>query len=365
MKRLKFLLSQRIYLSLVGVVTIGLIVAAYLVASVLDTPLTDRGKEVTVEMAYTGGLYEGSPVTYRGVKIGKISKIQLTDDGVEATAKLITTEDIPVNSDVKVRSLSPVGEQYLDFQPHGTKGPFLEDGDRIHADQVQLPKTLAETVVSIKGLLDQINADHIQTALGQIAIGLQGTSEDVGRLVDQGIALLKDLDANWPRTERLLRNGNTVLHIAPSERDNIATLARSGRDFASFLKNYDPTFRKLLEGAPAQLDQVSQLLDDAQKILPALLDRTIELNDTLAARDPHLRALLQNYARGVGSLANTFRHGELVLRAMFATQEICSYGTTRRQPTDTTRHDFQTGGHCPASFPAIKRGAAHAPPPLW
>ena len=97
MKKVRALLSQKIYVSFVGVVLTGIIMTAYLIGSVLDTPLTQRPKEVTVEMAYTGGLYEGSPVTYRGVKIGKISEIRLTEDGlVEATAQLITTEKIRV-----------------------------------------------------------------------------------------------------------------------------------------------------------------------------------------------------------------------------------------------------------------------------
>ena len=30
-----------------------------------------------------------------------------------------------------VRSLSPVGEQYLDFQPDSAGGPYLESGDTI------------------------------------------------------------------------------------------------------------------------------------------------------------------------------------------------------------------------------------------
>ena len=148
MKTLRNLLSQKIYVSFVGVVLTGLVMTTYLVGSVLDTPLTERPKEVTVEMDYTGGLYEGSPVTYRGVKIGKISEIRLTEDGlVEATAQLITTEEIPKSSAVKVRSLSPVGEQYLDFQPRSSEGPYLQDNDTVPATYTDLPRTLLGKVL--------------------------------------------------------------------------------------------------------------------------------------------------------------------------------------------------------------------------
>ncbi len=366
MKKIRHLLSQKIYVSFVGVVLTGIIMTAYLIAAVLDTPLTERPREITVQMDYTGGLYEGSPVTYRGVKIGKITDIQLTDDGiVEATAALITTEKIPESAEVKVRSLSPVGEQYLDFQPKDTDGPYLEDGAVIPASATQLPETLGSTVVNIKGLLDQIDADDLQVALKGIAKGLEGTGEDIGKLVDQGSLLLGDLDDNWDVTERLLTNGNQVLKIAPSERDNIAILARSGKQFAQFLRNYDPDLRKLLDDAPGQFDQIKQLIRDAEELLPTLLDRTITLNDLLAAREPHLRELLFQFPRGVNALAGTFTDKGLELRAILGTERVCLYDTERRSPTNPVRQPFQTNGHCPASFNGLVRGAAHAPPPLW
>lgn len=364
-KGLLSLLTQKIYLSLIGVIVIFVVFASYLVAAVLDTPLTSRPKQVTVEMDYTGGLFDGSAVTYRGVKIGKVTEVELNDEGlVEATVSLVTTKRIPKSSVVKIRSLSPVGEQYVDFQPRSEDGPYLEDGDRIPASATQLPETLGATVVNIKALLDQIDAKNVKTALSEIAIGLEGTGDGLGRLVDQGDVLLADIEKNWPLTQRLLRNGNTVLRIAPSLESEIGTIATSSEQVAAFLKQFDPTFQKLLSGAPRQMRQLEALLKDAEEILPALLDQSIALNDVLAAREPHVRALLQAYGPGVGGLANTFVDGELKLSALIAGQRICEYGTSRRSPTEA-RRELQTGGRCAASFGGLQRGAAHTPAPLW
>lgn len=360
------LLTQKIYLSLIGVIVIFLVFSAYLVTAVLDTPLTPSGtKEVTVQMDYTGGLFDGSAVTYRGVKIGKVTEVALTDTGVEATVALVTTEKIPKSSAVKIRSLSPVGEQYVDFQPTSEEGPYLESGDVIPASATQLPETLGATVVNIKALLDQIDAKNVKTALSEIATGLEGTGDSLGRLVDQGDVLLADIEKNWPLTQRLLRNGNTVLRIAPSLEGEIGTIATSSAQFAAFLKQFDPTFQKLLAGAPKQLKQLESLLEDAQEILPALLDQSIALNDVLAAREPHVRELLVQYPRGVNGLAGTFRDGRLLLAGLIAGQRICEYGTDRRSATDTTRHTLQSDGRCAASFGGLQRGAAHTPAPLW
>lgn len=391
---MKKLLKQKIYLSLIGVIIIFFVFGAYLVTSSLDTPLNPNDtKRLKVQMASTGGLFEGSAVTYRGVKIGKVSKIDLLENGaVQAEVALVTKEDIPKSSDVKVRSLSPVGEQYLDFQPKSEDGPFMESGDVIEypveclpaaraeelglppnralkarcdkSVQVTTPETLSSTVINIKALLDQIDPDNVKTALREVSVGLNGTGEGIGQLIDRGDRILRTIEANWPMTQRLLRNGHTVLQIAPRLESEIAATSQSLQQFARFLREFDPTARKLLDNAPKQFKQVESLIDDANKILPGLLDRSIDLNDILAARDPHLRELFASYGPAVGNLGSIAHGSELHFNVYMTEQKLCSYGNTRRSPTDPTRHAMQTGGRCSGGLPFLQRGAAHSPAPL-
>src|SRR5690348_14685780 len=123
---LRGILADRLWLSLIGVIVVLLITLAYLFNNVLDTPLLRGTKTINVELTSTGGLFEGSSVTYRGVKVGKVHQIKLTKNGVVAKVVITSSDEIPVDSLVKVRSLSPVGEQYLDFQPKTSKGPYLK-----------------------------------------------------------------------------------------------------------------------------------------------------------------------------------------------------------------------------------------------
>ena len=43
---------------------------------IVDSPLTERPRNVTVQLSATGGLFEGSVVTYRGVKVGKVASLK-------------------------------------------------------------------------------------------------------------------------------------------------------------------------------------------------------------------------------------------------------------------------------------------------
>src|SRR5260364_65424 len=119
------ILGNKLYLSLIGIILVLVFAVAYVFAAVLDQPLTSRPVEVKVELAQTGGLFEGSAVTYRGIKVGKVrSIVPDAETGVVATFAVTSGTEIPKDSIAKVRSLSPVGEQYLDFQPKKDGGPF-------------------------------------------------------------------------------------------------------------------------------------------------------------------------------------------------------------------------------------------------
>ncbi|HSV41193.1 MAG TPA: MCE family protein [Nocardioidaceae bacterium] len=364
MKTLKKLLTNKLYLSLVGVIAVFLVSVSYLITQTLDTPLLNRPDQIVVEMPSTGSIFEGSSVTYRGMKIGKITDIRLNDEGtVEATATITNPIKIPANSDVKVRGLSPVGEQYLDFQPPSEEGPYLENGSRVTATVTDLPRTLASTVINVSKLLDQLDQDDLKTALNGIGAALNGTGDDIGRLADQGYQLLQTLDENWPQTQRLLRNSEILLELGAQNAGKIRTIAVSSAQVADFLKDFDPTLRELLARGPGQFKQVSAVLDAIDEVLPKFLDRATKLTDVFITRDPHLRALLREYPLGIVTLGRAMYDGAINGQLVFQQEYQCEYGAVERPPTDTTTHPVDPDGHC-ANPPRnrLVRGEANRPP---
>ena len=229
MRPLRALFSSRLYLSAVGVALVFVVGLAYLFAEVLDQPLLSRPDEVTVELSAAGGLFEGSSVTYRGVKIGRVTDISIGERGVVATLSLTSDERVPAASVATVRSLSPVGEQYLDFQPTSQSGPYLEDGSVVTAESTDIPKSLGSTVVAINQVLQQVDDRKLRTLLVELSAALEGTGDDLGRLVDEGSVLIDELDDVYPETLRLLQNADVALDIAPDNRADLRDLGDDAR----------------------------------------------------------------------------------------------------------------------------------------
>ncbi|HWV26914.1 MAG TPA: MlaD family protein, partial [Aeromicrobium sp.] len=100
-----------VILSVIGLVYLG---GSYL--GIVDRVL-GRGYQVDVLLPTSGGLYEGSEVTYRGVKVGEVAKMTVESDGLRVRLRLKDGARIPAGAPVYVHNLIAVGEQYLDFEP--------------------------------------------------------------------------------------------------------------------------------------------------------------------------------------------------------------------------------------------------------
>ena len=63
----------------------------------IDRLFIDRSYPVTADFKDSGGIFAGAEVTYRGIAVGKVGKLEFTDSGVRATLDI--ENDAPKISD--------------------------------------------------------------------------------------------------------------------------------------------------------------------------------------------------------------------------------------------------------------------------
>ncbi len=129
-------------------------VAAMLFAYIQVPTLLGLGRvQVKLELPTSGGLYRFSNVTYRGVQVGKVTDIRLTKTGAEATLSIDTSPKIPADLEAEVRSVSAVGEQYVDLRPRTNSGPYLQNDSVIKGDNVSLPPAVGPVLDRVSKLV--------------------------------------------------------------------------------------------------------------------------------------------------------------------------------------------------------------------
>ncbi len=101
-----------VFITLVGVSYVG---ARY---ARLDKLVYDSSYQVNAQFAQSGGIFTGAEVTYRGVRVGQVSDMRLTRDGVDVVLSIDKGQDqIPADTLALVGNKSAVGEQYVDLEP--------------------------------------------------------------------------------------------------------------------------------------------------------------------------------------------------------------------------------------------------------
>jgi phospholipid/cholesterol/gamma-HCH transport system substrate-binding protein len=146
----------------------------------------------------------GSKVTLNGVEIGRVAHIDTTDVGGGEQA-MITIEidddyvpSIPSNVVADVKASTVFGNKYVAFSsPEDPSPEHVSSHDVIRVQSVTTEfNTLFETVTSIAAKVDPIKLNQTLTATAQ---ALTGLGSRFGASLDDGNAILGDLDPLMPR----------------------------------------------------------------------------------------------------------------------------------------------------------------------
>ena len=130
-------------------VLIGLLAVGYL--SLRVGRLETRGGLVLyANFAQIGGLAERAPVVISGVKVGKVTKIQLADDlRARVTIDVDDKLQLPVDTSASIRTAGLLGDQFIELEP-GAEDQLLGSGGEI---------TLTESALSIEKLVGNLVHD--------------------------------------------------------------------------------------------------------------------------------------------------------------------------------------------------------------
>ena len=96
-------------------------------------------------------------MTYRGVHIGQVGKLKLTEDGVDVELEIDKKHDkIPSDVTAPVANRSAVGEQYVELQPQTDGEPYLDDGSEIAVEDTAIPITSSKWLLDTDELVNSV-----------------------------------------------------------------------------------------------------------------------------------------------------------------------------------------------------------------
>jgi phospholipid/cholesterol/gamma-HCH transport system substrate-binding protein len=368
----RFVRNQLIIFTIASIVGVGVMVFTY-----MQVPtLLGLGRiNVTLQMPATGGLYRFSNVTYRGVQIGKVTEVKLTETGAEATLTLDTSPKVPANLKADVLSVSAVGEQYVDLRPRTDSGPYLKDGSVIAVENTTIPQQVGPMLDQVSKLVNSIPKDRISDLLDESFKAFNGAGYDFQSLLDSSSKLTGDLNGVSDQSQALINDSGPLLDSQAETTDAIRTWARSLAGVAQQVAANDPQIRALLQRGPGFASEVSGLLNDIKPTLPVLLANLTTLGQILVTYNPSLEQILvllpavtaaeQSFGMPKNNPTGLPNAGDFAFT--ISDPPSCTVGflppSQWRNPADTTSIDTPDGLYCklPQDSPLAVRGARNYP----
>ncbi len=282
----KIRLATFVVLAAVGIVYVA---GTYL--GIVDRIL-GRGVTIHATLPASGGVFVGSEVDYRGVKVGKVTDMQVTPQGVRLTMLLKQGTKLPTSSTFHVANLTAVGEQYVDFEPTSTAGPYAASGHTFAGSATDLPISTDDVLINLSKFVDSLNPNDLQTVVHELGTMFTGNSENLGKLIDSAGRFVRAAKAHEQDTIGLLDSGNAVLKTQQAHKSDILAFARGLADISATLKQSDPQLRTILQGGTTAVREVNSLLTGLQPTLPVFLSNLVTVNQVVTARLPALEQTL-------------------------------------------------------------------------
>lgn len=350
-------------IAVVGIVYVGGTYAG------LDRLFGTRGYRVTVQLAESGGIFTNAEVTYRGVTVGRVEQLRLSDDGVDV---VLDIEDdappIPADTDAVVANRSAVGEQYVDLRPKDDRGPYLVGGSVVPRDRTSTPSSPETLLSNLDKFVESVPQDALRTTVDELYLAFQNSGPALQVLLDSAGQLTDTATEHLPQTTSLLSNGRVVLETQAEQTRQILDYSTNLRLLAQQLKTSNPDLRKLITAVPVVAVQVNDILRDSGQDLGVVIANLLTTMQVMSTRTDGLEQLLVAFPMVTATApgANPDGTGHLGLVLTFNDPFACTRGyetTQQRDGNVVTDVPPNQQAYCaePPGSPIAVRGSQNAP----
>jgi phospholipid/cholesterol/gamma-HCH transport system substrate-binding protein len=352
--------------SLIAVVGIAYVGGTY---AGLDRLFVSRGYLVTVRFADSGGIFVNAEVTYRGVAVGRVTGLQLSDTGIDV---VLDIEDdappIPADAHASVVNRSAIGEQYVDLVPADDDPPYLADGSVIPREHTATPPGPEVLLSNVDNLVRDVPTESLRTVVAELDKAFTGTGPAMRVLLDSAANLTGEATVHLPQTTSLLANARTVLATQAAQSKQITDYSANLRLIAEQLRTSDPDLRSLIGSVPQVSIQVGDILRTSGANLGVIIANLLTTAQITGSRVAGVEQLLVAFPMITATApgANPDGTGHLGLVLTFNDPFSCTRGyegTKQRGANEISDVPVNQQAYCaePPGSPTDVRGSQNAP----
>ena len=244
------------------------------------------GPKLAAEFSDSAGIAPRNDVTIRGIVVGSVDQVDLTDTGVLIEMILDPGTEVPEGTLATIVRRSPIGELTIELEPGA--GPPLEDGATIAVDDTVPPPDVSRTIEALADVLHAVPSEDLSTVISELSLAVEGRAGDLARFSEASALLperlleieseLSSLIRNGPKLSGVLADNAKVLADDITQTALLADILRDQRfELLSLYRKGGEFSRVAADLLAEQKPNISCLLDDFGTVNLALEARTDDL----------------------------------------------------------------------------------------
>ena len=241
-----------------------------------------EGKTVYFRLNDATGIREGTPIMYKGIKVGEVQDVTMKNNEIISKVIVYHEFEIPDNVRFNVKQSGFVGQKYVEFEADPTiqsKSPLQnnyeydgrQNSANMDAVMAKLNDVAAEMTTLLKSFNEVITTDESKNALQDSISNLKDITESVKNIVatnDKNIQEVIDNAKNMTdMIERIIAKNENQLNSSIS---NIAEISETLKAFTASVDklvannqgNIDDSLKNLKEIT----DKVNTTMDEIENI---------------------------------------------------------------------------------------------------
>ncbi len=296
---------SRTMLGLIAIAVVTVLIAALLLAKVLDIGY----RSYTAQFQQAAALQSGNPITIAGIQVGEVGSMKLTGDHVEVRLKV--RKDVGLGSDTRavIKITTVLGSRYLALQPGGSGSLPHNMIDLAHTE---VPYDLQEALADVTTTYEQVDTDQFAQSLAVLGKQLSTLPPVVPQAIQNVHTLSTIIADRRGQIGALLKTTELVSNTLRRQQKNIGTMINQGQQLVGEFVARQATFHAMMRSLTDLVNTLSDLAIENRPQLEQLLKELRTLSDMLGKHDDLLRSTLQAGPIALRGLANATGTGNAV-----------------------------------------------------
>jgi phospholipid/cholesterol/gamma-HCH transport system substrate-binding protein len=292
---------------IVGAVGLAVIAALLLFAFNIDRIPFLNGTKYTAAISEAGGLKPNDEVRIAGVKVGKVTGVDLDGDHVRVTFRVDRGTEFGKETGASVRIKTVLGQKFLMLEP---KGPGqLASGSEIPLSRTVAAYDVVEAFSDLATTAENIDTEQYAKALDTIATTFEDSPDEVRSAVDGLGRLSRTIATRDAQLRELLDHTAGVSEVLADRNQEFVSLLADGDLLLEELERRRQDIHVLLVNTSKLSTQLTALVRENRKDIEPALQNLRNVVAVLRANQDNLDKSIELMAPFVRVFANTLGNG--------------------------------------------------------